>query len=463
MPDGGTQNDSGVNTTCAVASAVEIQGTAAPNQTVKLTVKDSGSGRDYTVAWAVSVGTVTPMSGKIVDWAIPKDVAIDGPQTVTVTATVGVMGCDPQDLSLDVKLDWTDAQRTIVLYNDMMGPSKSVADYYMQFRNIPMDHACAMSAMTMDAIDDTTYGKVLDKVLACRDAIGKHVFYIAPVWGVPYMVSGKIDDLGNPQNKATVSMDALLVYGERSRTLTANVKNPLYQTGTSITSKYNPCVPFGQLRAKYGKDYFLVTRVDAADDMAAKALVDRTKAADDLAKKKMLDGIVYVDGNRGLPHPMTDTFGSYEGGEWNIIGVENVFKAAMWPKIVANYDGAEFGTAPAPLTAPDALYYAGWYSYNHYNDVFTWNVGAIGGHLDSCSACSFRGTTSWSAGALRKGITATYGAVGEPYVAGMPEYDQFYLYLLQGASYGEAAYESTILGAWMMLWIGDPLYRPYAR
>src|SRR5581483_4117813 len=122
------------------------------------------------------------------------------------------------------------------------------------------------------------------------------------------------------------------------------------------------------------KDYFLVTRVDAADDMAAKALVDRTKAADDLAKKKMLDGTVYVDGNRGIPHPMTDTFGSYEGGEWNIIGVENVFKAAMWPKITANYDGAEFGTAPAPLTAPDALYYAGWYSYNHYNDVFTWNV-----------------------------------------------------------------------------------------
>src|SRR5581483_7791198 len=271
MPDGGNGNDSGMSTTCAVASAVEIQGTAAPNQTVKLAVKDTGSGRDYTVQWSVPVGTVTPMNGKTVDWAIGKDVAIDGPQTVTVTATVSVMGCDPQDLSLDVKLDWPDAQRTIVLYNDMMGPSKSVADYYMQFRNIPMDHACAMSAMTMDAIDDMTYGKVLDKVLACRDAIGKHVFYIAPVWGVPYMVSGKIDDLGNPQNKATVSMDALLVYGERSRTATANIKIPLYQTGTSITSKYNPYVPFGQARTKYGKDYFLVTRVDAADDMAAKA------------------------------------------------------------------------------------------------------------------------------------------------------------------------------------------------
>ena len=38
---------------------------------------------------------------------------------------------------------------------------------------------------------------------------------------------------------------------------------------------------------------------------------------------------------------------------------------------------------------------------------------------------------------------------------------QFFLYLLQGASYGEAAYESTPAGAWMMVWVGDPLYRPY--
>ena len=58
------------------------------------------------------------------------------------------------------------------------------------------------------------------------------------------------------------------------------------------------------------------------------------------------------------------------------------------------------------------------------------------------------------------GITATFGAVNEPYVAGMPEYDQFFLYLLQGGTYGEAAYESTVVGQWMMVWVGDPLYRP---
>src|SRR5262249_9024956 len=146
--------------------------------------------------------------------------------------------------------------------------------------------------------------------------------------------------------------------------------NPLYQSASSIQNNYNPYVPFGQLRKKYGKPYFMVTRIDGADEMAATSLVDRTKAADELAKKKMLTGTVYVDGNRGLPHPSSEPVGSYEWGEWNIIGVENVFKSAAFPSIVADYNNAEFGTAPAPLTCPDALYYAGWYSYNHYNDVF---------------------------------------------------------------------------------------------
>lgn len=51
------------------------------------------------------------------------------------------------------------------------------------------------------------------------------------------------------------------------------------------------------------------------------------------------------------------------------------------------------------------------------------STGAIGGHLDSCSACSLR-EKSWSAEA-------------------------------------EAAIESTRVGRWMMVWVGDPPYRPY--
>ncbi|MBL8785720.1 MAG: TIGR03790 family protein [Deltaproteobacteria bacterium] len=219
-------------------------------------------------------------------------------------------------------------------------------------------------------------------------------------------------------------------------------------------------MPFGQLRTTRG-EYFLVGRIDGADAAAALALVERTRAAEVLAQAGALAGTVYVDGNRGLPHPATDVFGSYEAGEWNIVGVGQVFANDGRYAVVEDFDAEELGTAPAPLTAPEALYYAGWYSFGNYNDVFTWQPGAIGGHLDSCSACDLRGERDWSAMALRRGITATFGAVNEPYVAGMPAYDQFFAYLLQGASFGEAAAEATQLGAWMMVWVGDPLYRPY--
>jgi uncharacterized protein (TIGR03790 family) len=301
----------------------------------------------------------------------------------------------------------------------------------------------------------------VDQVSACVAAVGPQVHYLVPVWGVPYKVSGRVGDLGNPANPATVSLDAMLFFAGASKALTQPTQNPAYQTGDSLNGVYDPYRPFGELREEDPAERWLVARIDGADAQAAIDLVDRTAAAEALAAAGQLAGTVYVDGNRGLPHPVTDGFGTYEGGEWNIIGVENVFAAADLYPVVANYDNAEFGTAPAPLDCPDALYYAGWYSFGNYNDVFEWQPGAIGGHLDSCSACDIRGDKDWSARALRRGITATFGAVNEPYVAGMPEYDQFFSYLLAGASYGEAAYESTVFGAWMMVWVGDPLYRPY--
>ncbi len=54
--------------------------------------------------------------------------------------------------------------------------------------------------------------------------------------------------------------------------------------------------------------------------------------------------------------------------------------------VIEDPNYAEFGTAPAPLTCPNAALYSGWYNLNHYNNVFTWNTGAIGFHLDSASA-----------------------------------------------------------------------------
>ena len=450
---------------CAPATAsIALEGATTPGSAVTLKVAaPAGTG----VAWKVSGGSLSSDLGVSTTWTIPATAAVHHKETLTVDAVTTKSGCVDRTLTLDVVVDWPDSRRTVVVYSTSSTGSKDVAQHYAAYRKIPDAALCAVAASDPTQIPSAEYGKLVDTVMACVASVGAQVQYLVPVWGVPYKVDGQVHDLGDPSKLAAVSLDALLAYGAKSKTLTNTLINPIFQGkdprggSDSKDSTYAPYVPFGALLDKSKSESYLVARIDGADAAAAMALVDRTRDADALASAGKLEGIVYVDGNKGLPHPADDSFGSYDSGEWNMIGTENVFKALGTYKIVADYDNAEFGTAPAPLTAPDALYYAGWYSFGHYNDVFTWKTGAIGAHLDSCSACDIRGSTDWSAVALRRGITATFGAVNEPYVAGLPEYDQFFLYLTQGASFGEAGYEATAEGAWMVVFVGDPLYRPY--
>jgi uncharacterized protein (TIGR03790 family) len=449
-----------------LVTAIVVAGEANPGADVTLSIEDAGSTVAYDVAWTVSKGTLSSPTGASVAWTLPADAAVHLAETLSVSATASATGCDDDTVTTDVVVDWPDSLRTVVVYDPGVTGSQDVAQHYATFRQIPADHLCGVTATDMTTIPAAEFDSWLGGVMDCVHGVGEHVHYVVPVWGVPYKVSGRVNDLtsGMP---TTTSLDALLAFGDDGDGLYNILNNPLYQLGDSPSGTYSPWVPIGQFRAdhegQYLGDYLIVARIDGKDAAAAMDLVDRTAAADTAARAGTLSGTVYVDGNRGLPHPAEGSFGSYEWGEWNIIGVENVFTAVGWYDVVADYNGEEFGTAPAPLTCPDALYYAGWYSFGNYNDAFTWMTGAIGGHLDSCSACDIRAGGDWSAVALQRGITATFGAVGEPYVAGMPEYDQFFKYLTDGASYGEAAYNSTVWGAWMMVWVGDPLYRPYAK
>jgi uncharacterized protein (TIGR03790 family) len=442
-------------------TGARVEGEAIPGRAVTLVAAAVADAPAFEARWTVPSGTLESETGAAVDWTIAADAALHTPVTLEVTVTATAAGCDPDTATVSVVVDWSEGLRTIVLYNPTAPRSEEVARRYAEIRAVPDDHLCGVAAADFVTLPGADFPETLDAVMDCVDAAGPQVHVIVPVWGVPYKVSNRIRDLANG-NFVTTSLDALLFFGRVATDLEGpGVGNPAYQDGSSLDGDYDDWRVWGELRERIDWDHYLVTRIDGADADASLALVGRAEDAAARALAGTLAGTVYVDGNRGLPHPATDDFGSYEGGEWNIIGVENVFTALDGYPVVADYDNAEFGTAPAPLACPDALYYAGWYSFGNYNDAFTWAPGAVGGHLDSCSACDIRGERDWSAMALRRGITATFGAVNEPYVAGMPEYDQFFKYLTEGASYGEAAYESTVVGAWMMVWIGDPWYRPY--
>jgi hypothetical protein len=196
--------------------------------------------------------------------------------------------------------------------------------------------------------------------------------------------------------------------------------------------------------------------LDAASANLAKGLVDKAL----YAETNGLLGKACFDLQFGAVETMNDS-GSVSG-DWDIHEAAEFARKAGFD-VVEDDKPAEFGTPPAPLRCDGAALYAGWYNLNHYNDAFSWNPGAIGIHLDSASAANPRGGTNWAANAVIKGITITSGAAAEPYLEGLPHPDQAFLYLFQGANAGDALLRSTRWLKWMILNIGDPLYRPFPK
>jgi uncharacterized protein (TIGR03790 family) len=201
---------------------------------------------------------------------------------------------------------------------------------------------------------------------------------------------------------------------------------------------------------------YSVWRLDAANADLAKRLVYYAM----FAETNGLSGRGCFD--RQYPSLDTVADSGSGSGDWDIHQSAAFARRAGFP-VTEDAQPAEFGTAPAPLRCDGAALYAGWYSLNHYNDAFTWVPGAIGIHLDSASAADPRGGTNWSANAVLKGITITSGAVAEPFLEGLAHPDQVFLDLFQGANAGDAMLRSTRWLKWMILNIGDPLYRPFPQ
>ena len=113
-------------------------------------------------------------------------------------------------------------------------------------------------------------------------------------------------------------------------------------------------------------------------------------------------------------------------------------------------------------------FYAGWYTWNFEGPfelpTTRFRKGAIAYHIHSFSADTVRSETkNWVGPLLSHGVTATMGAVYEPYLRFTPDISLFVSGLLSGLTFAESAYQSQIALSWMVTFVGDPLYRPFPR
>lgn len=197
----------------------------------------------------------------------------------------------------------------------------------------------------------------------------------------------------------------------------------------------------------------MVSRLDAPTVELAKGLVDQALQAE----RSGLQGTVYFDARGLKAKDATDTYGAYDQ---SLRDAAEVVKQRSEYRVVL--DDAE-ATLSKRGSAPDVALYIGWYRLRSYEDAFTFKPGTIGYHMASAEAITVhdRGERGWCKNALERGITATLGSVGEPYLDAFPEPARFTTLLLTGRySLVEVYYLTSRYVSWRMVLFGDPLYNP---
>jgi len=343
------------------------------------------------------------------------------------------------------------ADKVLVVYNTRYPESVAVANHYISKRQIPDRNRCAIDAPSGDgyylggAAAYKQYVKM--PVQNCLNAVGADkILYIV----FTYLTPDKVFDEPAYPPYATRAIDSLVanIWGPSD---TNYVANPYAAGVFSAANTYSPFVSLEQFRAANPTTrIYSVWRLDARTAAQAKALVDKAKTAEASGLK----------GRGCFDRRYADPLGgdtSYAAGDWDIQRAAEFVQTAGFP-VTLDKEPAEFS---ATNRCDGAAFYGGWYSYGNYNDAFTWVTGAMGWHLDSLSLWSPRDSTSWAGGAIEHGITVTTGAVSEPLLGMIPHLDGFFKDVLAGANVGDAMLRHTSTLNWMIVNVGDPLYRPF--
>ena len=346
------------------------------------------------------------------------------------------------------------SQRVLVVYNANDADSLAVANHYAERRAIPQANLCPVAVPSSVSLSWAQYAATLKPAVQnCLGAAGPgNILYIVLAYRMPYRVTGSSDLL-------RYALDSYLAdiwdrYATTDFFPYPSRAQPYFADSQSQGNVYKKFRSLADYRAgNSALPIYAVWRLDAANAELAKGLVDKAIAAE----ASGLSGQACFDRRLGNIATLFDS--SYGEGDWDLHRAAQ-FAAQAGFAVIEDSGPAEFGTLPAPDCQGAALY-SGWYKLDSYNDAFSWNTGAIGFHLDSRSAADPRGGTNWSANALLKGITVTTGSVAEPYLEGLVRPGGTFRDLFQGANVGDAFLRNTRWLKWMVLYLGDPLYRPF--
>ena len=256
-------------------------------------------------------------------------------------------------------------------------------------------------------------------------------------------VNRKLEQLQSEIGRITGKETGASVDSELSMVLFGNYE--LYRWQPNILKNNSPGLSLNTL---------MVCRLDGPGTRIVKGLVNKAIAAE----KTSLTGVAYID-SRGI----ADDKKQYSPGYFDQSLRDLTAFTRLRTELTVKEERTEklFAAGACPRTA----IYCGWYSLKTYIDAFDFVDGAVGSHISSWEAVDLRNPKSsqWCPAMLKDGITATLGAVAEPYLHSFPEPRAFFLELFNGRCLVEAYYHTKPFNSWQLVLIGDPLYRPFKR
>ncbi|MCJ7615236.1 MAG: TIGR03790 family protein, partial [Desulfobacterales bacterium] len=214
-------------------------------------------------------------------------------------------------------------------------------------------------------------------------------------------------------------------------------------------------IGFNKQKLLIEKDKVLmVSRLDGPSDKIVKKIIDDSINAEDNGLK----GIAYFDAR--WPDPGDKKVSGYGFYDKSIHRTADIFKKTNIMPVVKDDTNELFKQGECP----EAAIYCGWYRLSNYVDAFVWQPGSIGYHIASgeCTTLKSKNSRVWCKMMLEKGVAATVGPVGEPYVQAFPVPEIFFGFLADGnLTLAECYIVSLPYLSWKMVLVGDPLYRPF--
>ena len=356
--------------------------------------------------------------------------------------------------------------RVVVVANSRDPDSEPIARYYMQKRGIPDKNLIILDTPVEQ---DITWGVFVDKVFNplrfrlvkdgwlqayttdLKDSEGRlrYVFYgnkidfLVVCYGIPIRILNDPERLKpTPLTLEHKELDTNQAAVDSELSLLAAPDTPT--AGFVANPLFNKLNPDDYIRTAVVK----VARLDGPGITAVKGMIDSALEGE----AHGLQGRAYID--MGGPHE--------EGENW--------LRSASASLRKLGFDLSEdhATTLFTWHTRFDAsAFYYGWYAGQPSGPIsdpqFHFPPGAIAIHIHSFSGDNIRDPHArWVGPLIVRGAAATVGNVFEPYLSFTHHIDLFMDALAAGKTTGEAAYYSLPELSWMEIFVGDPLYRPFA-